>query len=38
MTLHRDADMVRAIAGARHIKFLSGLPGGQGENALAEVR
>ena len=38
MALHRDADMVGAIAGARHVKFLSGLTGGQGENALAEAR
>ena len=35
MALYRHADMVRAIGGARRVKFLSGLAGGQGKNALA---
>jgi hypothetical protein len=35
MTLHRDADMVWAIAGTCSVKFLSGFAGGQGKNALA---
>jgi len=35
MALHRDPNMVRAIVGARHVKFLSGLAGSQGQDALA---
>ena len=38
MALHRDADMVRTIGWARHVKLLSGLAGSQGEDALAEAR
>jgi hypothetical protein len=38
MTLHCDADMVRAIVGARQVKFLSGPAGSQGQHALAEAR
>src|SRR5215472_18736640 len=30
--------MVRTIVGARQVKFLSGLAGGQGQDALAEAR
>jgi hypothetical protein len=30
MALHRDANMVRAIVGTRHVKFLSGLADSQG--------
>jgi hypothetical protein len=37
MALHRDADMVWAIAGTCSVKFLSGFAGGQGENALAQA-
>jgi hypothetical protein len=37
MTLHRDADMVWAIAGTCSVKFLSGFAGGQGKNALAQA-
>jgi hypothetical protein len=32
------ADMVRAIAGTCRVKFLSGLAGSQGKDALAEAR
>ena len=35
MALHCDADMVRAIVGARQVKFLSGPTGSQGQDALA---
>ena len=35
MALHRDADMVWAIAGTCRVKLLLGLAGGEGENALA---
>ena len=35
MALHCDADMVRAIVGARHVKLLSGPAGSQGQDALA---
>ena len=35
MALHRDADMVRPIVGARQVKFLSGPAGSQGQDALA---
>ena len=35
MALHRDADMVWAIAGTCRVKLLSGFAGGEGENALA---
>jgi hypothetical protein len=35
MALHCDADMVRAIVWARQVKFLSGLAGSQGQDALA---
>ena len=35
MALHCDADMVRAIVGARHVKFGSGLAGSQGQDAVA---
>ena len=38
MALHRHADMVRAIVGARQVKFLSGLAGSQSQDALAETR
>src|SRR4029077_7569022 len=38
MALHCDADMVRAIVGARQVKFLSGLAGSQSQDALAEAR
>jgi hypothetical protein len=38
MALYRDADMVRTIAAARCVKFLSGFAGSQGEDALAEAR
>ena len=38
MALHRHADMVRAIAGTCRVKFLSGLAGSQGKDALAEAR
>src|SRR2546421_4738811 len=34
MALHRDADMVWAIAGTCRVKFLSSFAGGQGKNAL----
>jgi len=34
MALHFDADMVRAIVGARHVKFLSGPAGSQSQDAL----
>jgi hypothetical protein len=34
VALHCDADMVRAIAGARQVKFLSGPAGSQGQDAL----
>jgi hypothetical protein len=35
MALHCDADMVRAIVGARHVKLVSGPAGSQGQDALA---
>ena len=35
MALHCDADMVRAIVGARHVKFLSGSAGSQSQDALS---
>jgi hypothetical protein len=35
MALHCDADMVRAIVGAREVEFLSGPAVGQGQDALA---
>ena len=38
MALHRDADMVWAIAGTCRVKFLSGFARGQGENTLAQAR
>jgi len=38
MALYRDADMVRTIAGARGVKFLSGFAGSQAQDALAEAR
>jgi hypothetical protein len=38
MALYRHADMVRAIAGTCRVKFLSGLAGSQGKDALAEAR
>ena len=38
MALHHHADMVRAIAGTCRVKFLSGLAGSQGKDALAEAR
>ena len=38
MALHRDADMVRAIVGARQVKFLSGRAGSQSQHALTEAR
>ena len=34
VALHGDADMVRAIAGARQVKFLSGPAGSQGQDAV----
>jgi hypothetical protein len=37
MALHRDADMVWAVAGTCRVKFLSGFAGGQGKNALAQA-
>ena len=37
MALHRDADMVWAIAGTCRVKLLSGFAGGQGKNALAQA-
>ena len=38
MALYRHADMVRAIAGTCRVKFLAGLTGSQGKDALAEAR
>ena len=38
MALHRNPNMVRAIVGARHVKFLSGLAGSQSQDALAQAR
>ena len=38
MALHYDANVVRAIVGARQIKFLSSLAGSKGQDALAEAR
>jgi len=38
MTLYHHADMVRAIAGTCRVKFLAGLAGSQGKDALAEAR
>src|SRR3984893_12148404 len=37
VALHRDADMIWAIAGTCRIKFLSGFAGGQGKNTLAQA-
>jgi len=38
MALHCNPNMVRAIVGARHVKFLSGPAGSQGQDALAQAR
>jgi hypothetical protein len=38
MALHCNADMVRAIIGARLVKFLLGFAGSQGQDALAQAR
>src|SRR5437016_2506345 len=38
MALYRHADMVRAIVGTCRVKFLSGLAGSQGKDALSEAR
>ena len=38
VALHRDADVVWAIAGTCRVKFLSGFASGQGENTLAQAR
>ena len=38
MALHCDADMVRAVVGARQVKFLSSPAGSQSQNALAQAR
>ena len=38
MALHRNPNMVRAIVGARHVKFLSSPAGGQSQDALAQTR
>jgi len=38
MALHCDADVVRAIVGARQVKFLSGPADSQGQDALAQTR
>ena len=35
MALHRDANMVRAIVGARQVKLLSCLAGSQSQNTVA---
>jgi hypothetical protein len=35
MALHYDANVVRAIVGARHIKFLTGPAGSEGQDAFA---
>jgi len=35
MALHCNPNMVRAIVGARHVKFGSGVAGSQGQDALA---
>jgi hypothetical protein len=35
MALHHDPDMVRAIVGARQVKFLFGPAGSQGQDTLA---
>src|SRR4029077_21219789 len=37
VALHRDADMIWAIAGTCRIKFVSGFAGGQGKNTLAQA-
>ncbi len=37
MALHRDADMVRTIGWARHVKLLSGLAGSQGDRPRPRV-
>jgi len=37
MALHRDADMVWAIAGTCRVKFLSGFSAGQSKNTLAQT-
>ena len=37
MALHRDADMVWAIAGTCRVKLLSGFAGSQGKNTLAQA-
>jgi hypothetical protein len=38
MTLDYDANVVRAIVGARQIKFLSGPAGRERQDALSEAR
>jgi hypothetical protein len=38
MALHRDADVVWAIAGTCRVQFLSGFASGQGKNTLAQAR
>src|SRR6516165_2940166 len=38
MALHCDADMVRTIVGASHVKLLSGPAGSQGQDALTQAR
>ena len=38
VALHRDANVVWAIAGTCRVKFLSGFASGQGENTLAQAR
>ena len=37
VALHRDADMIWAVAGTCRIKFLSGFAGGEGKNTLAQA-
>ena len=38
MALHCDADVVRAVVGARPVKLLSSLTGSQSQDALAQAR
>ena len=38
MALHCDADVVRAVVGARQVKFLSSPAGSQSQDALAQAR
>jgi len=38
MALHCDADVVRAVVGARQVKFLSSPAGRQSQDALAQAR